>query len=630
MLVSSLLYELDNDNENHKMKHYNKRAAIGALLVLRLVEEGLLEQDKRTRSLFSKCLSPLWGCSDIEVLSKLTSLQMEQSRSWVLNNMVDAYIDMDYGETLSCPLLFSVMLPEDHNRYYEVYNKLINCPENVWESMISSSGIEFLHTVGSKTQPWFIKAIIELYFSGETKNEALKSIHNYILRFLGVYSEYINDLDIDEKYKLYLNQFFISSNGNIFEKNKDAQRYCFISTVDYSENWLSSKEFVFGSDLFDGKLYSYPVELFKVTDLYLKDKSPVNFRKVLELISSMNFSYDYIPGSLLCMIPLCFNDYTLEKQIKYLLSLETNDLANYIQDTRYGKNEILPHYRYMLFSGEAFDKDKWLLLCKEHPDMALNVISAPYFERRVIDDAFKEHYDTIVNSLSYIAINYPSVFAPYYFLWEFVFNASSDKGVFVKKLIKDVGFDIKYKPLYQTTFSAIYKLSLPDEKHMLPHLAYALCTSKSQIDKLCKAHDLDFNVGFLEAFGLSFETLYEITADESELKIIRASSLSLLLLHQFNDKNATIENFFSRNIDFLVTSLYSKEVGTLLSSSVYYLLHDVSIISMQLKEFLGTFSYLSRDNPLSRFMINSIYARWRERSNSVVHQSGRLDSWLQS
>lgn len=47
----------------------------GSLLTLRLVEEGVLEQDKRIRYQFNNTLPPLWNNLDQEVLSRITKIK---------------------------------------------------------------------------------------------------------------------------------------------------------------------------------------------------------------------------------------------------------------------------------------------------------------------------------------------------------------------------------------------------------------------------------------------------------------------------------------------------------------------------------------------------------------------------
>ncbi|MCS5452275.1 NACHT domain-containing protein [Enterobacter huaxiensis] len=630
MLVSTMLYEMDNDNDNHKIKYYNKRAAIGALLVLRLIEEGLLEQDKRTRSLFSKCLTPLWGCLDEDVLLKIASLEMEQSRNWMLSNMIDSYLNMDYGETPACVMLFSVLLDKEHEQFKEVHNKLCNAPNDYWVFLINTAGIHFIHTIGSRIKMWFIKILVDLYFSKHTSIKLLQCIYDYLTRYATFVSNPFESLGIESKYIEYFSYFVVEPHENDIDQTRDTDRYSVVATVSYKNNWHLTKKMQYNSQQFMDLEYSYPIELFKVTCNFYNTKSNVEFRKLLKIITDNNFDINSVPGSLLSMIPLCTTDYVLERQVVHLSRLSDDALQDYIDNPMYNNRNVIPRFRYMIFNADKFHKDKWNLLCDEQPETALNFLTAPYFDRRMIDDAFKEYPEVIIESLTKIAIEHPKLFSPHFFFWKFVFDFSVKNESLIKKLIEEVDYEVSFKGLYNTKLTSIYKLSLPEDKFMIPYLAHSLSTSKSQIDYLRKAHSDDFTNGFLEAFGLSFEELYDIACNENERKLIRASSLSLLLHHQLDDKASTIENFFNKNLDFLITSLYSDEVSSLLTSSVYYLLHDVSTLSFRLKEFLGIYSYLSKDNQLSRLMTHSIYARWRERSDSVVNQSGKLDMWLQA
>lgn len=127
---------------------------------------------------------------------------------------------------------------------------------------------------------------------------------------------------------------------------------------------------------------------------------------------------------------------------------------------------------------------------------------------------------------------------------------------------------------------------------------------------------------------LLFGILYEIASDKNEQYILRASSLSLLLHHQLSDKAKTIENFFVNNLNDLCIELYSSHCGQLISHPLFSLLHDVVNIDAKLQEFVGKYFSISRSNFPSRIAMQHIIAKWRERSGSVVHNSGKLESWL--
>ncbi|MDD7851363.1 hypothetical protein E0I56_017880 [Escherichia coli] len=74
-IAVQIIQQLDDDSENHRIKAFKKRMGTGSLLTLRLVEEGVLEQDKRIRYQFNNTLPPLWNNLDQEVLSRITKIK---------------------------------------------------------------------------------------------------------------------------------------------------------------------------------------------------------------------------------------------------------------------------------------------------------------------------------------------------------------------------------------------------------------------------------------------------------------------------------------------------------------------------------------------------------------------------
>lgn len=628
MLVARMLQQLDMDDDNHRIKFFKRKSSVGALLVLRLVEEGMLEQDKRIRSLFSDCLLPLWSNTEQDIINKITRVQMIQSKNWILYNMIESFLSMDYIETVSCPLLFACMIDTSHERFEEMHARLLSMPDECLLISFQTFNIEFHHNFGASIKSWFIEFAIFKYFSESTSSILLSAIYMFLSRYASISQNTFEFLNADENCKEYLHEFFVKPSKVNHEETSESSNYCFITPVPFDLDWQKCDIFPLSGNNFSDKKYSFPVELFKVLDVYYREKNAPSFRQVLEIIKSNEYNFSCVPSSLQAFIPLCFDNSLLQQQVDTLLKGNDKFIDSYLSTKIFDGRPIRPDSKYIVFNHDVFSKDKWDELCSDFPDLALNVISASFVDKQLEADVISKEKESIYAPVLTIAKKYPHIFCGYYFLWNGLFNVFPNEEHNLKSLMIANEKPVRYKSTFNFKLMSIYKLNLPDDKPLIVHLANALASSNSQLDKYKKEYPPEFTNGVLEAFGLTFGILYEIASDKNEQYILRASSLSLLLHHQLSDKAKTIENFFVNNLNNLCIELYSSHCGQLISHPLFSLLHDVVNIDAKLQEFVGKYFSISRSNFPSRIAMQHIIAKWRERSGSVVHNSGKLESWL--
>lgn len=628
MLVASMLQQLDIDGDNHKIKYFKRMSSVGALLVLRLVEEGMLEQDKRIRSLFSGCLLPLWINTEEDLIRRISRLKMIQSRNWMLNNIIDAFLSMDNAETITCPLIFASMIDSSHDRFEEVYHKLLLAPDECLIISFSTIEMEYHHTIGNSIKPWFIKFAIDKYFSSVTSNKLLSAIYIFLSRHSSLSEKPFDNLDLRENQAVFLHEFFVNLHRSNQRETHDSMNYGFVSLVPYDLDWSNSNSLPISSTNFDDKLYSFPVELFKSLNHYYKKRSAKSFKEMLKVIQNNNFDFSSIPSSLLAFIPLIFDDAFLKYQINTLVSSSEEFVDSYLNTKQFQGNLTIPDSKYVLFNHESFLSDKWSELCFNFPDLALNAITASYLERTFIGNVFERQKEEIYRPILEIGLKFPHVFSAYYFLWGGVFETFPENVAKLKSLMIENVQVVRYKATYNVKVMSISKLNFPEDKPLIIHLANSLATSKNQLEKCKKEYPHLFSQGVLEAFGLSFELLYDIANNEDEDHLLRSSCLSLLVYHQLEDKAKAIDNFFSNNLNNLCIELFSEQSAKLLSNSIFNLLHDAVIIDEKLQEFVGKYSMISRFNFSSRASMQLIVSKWRERSASVAQKSGKLEQWL--
>ena len=630
MLVSSLLQQVDDDDDNRDLRYFSKRSSIGSLLVLRLVEEGLLEQDKRVRALFNKCLPSLWGNPDVEILNKISTLRMEQSKSWLLNNMIDTFLTVDYSETIACGLLFSVMLSENNERFDEVLDRLSCAPTYYWIGILSASNMEFHHTQNELLHSWFIRVLVEKYFADDTSIDLIYPIQMYLTRIMSVNEKTISMSNIQGRQKAFLEEHLnIRSRGRKSTSTLES-KYCFVKVVNRYKTWKDDVSLLFNPVDFYDSNYSYPVEVYKSIYAHALTKDVSSLRKTLEMIKAHNYEVHCIPASILAMIPLNFDNENYAEYIVRLLGYNDNELLSYINDNVIDGKTILPGYEFVGYERIPFNIDKWRALCEDYPELALETITSPFFAREDVADALIENRNEMLLAVSELAINNPKSFAKYYSLWDEVFSIVPDSANSIKSTIISLSDSYNHKLTHCTTSFSLYKIDYPTEKKLIPFISYSLISSKLTVDKIKKKDSYVFTNGILTHIGLTESELLDSCGDLNESINFRASCLSLVIFNLTFDKPTAINLFFKYNLDKMCFALYSSESRKILTYVIYNLLHDVSNIDVRLQEFLGKYSYLARYNISCRYMLQSIYSKWRERSGSVVNDSKSLDKWLES
>lgn len=628
MIVASMLQHLDIDGDNHKIKYFKRMSSVGALLVLRLVEEGMLEQDKRIRSLFSGCLLPLWSNTEEDLIRRISRLKMVQSKNWMVNNMIDAFLSMDNSETVTCPLILASMIDDSHERFEEVYRKLLLAPDDCLFVSFSMIDMDYHHTFGCHIKPWFFEFAIYKFFSETTSKDLLSAIYIFLSRHCNLSEKSFDNLNLRKNQADFLHEFFVNLPRSNQRETNISLNYGFVSLVPYDLDWSNSDSLPISSASFEDKLYSFPVELFKALDTYYKQRSSESFRQMLKVIKDNDFNFSCIPSSLTAFIPLTFDDALIKHQINTLISSSGTFLDSYLSTKQFQGRLTIPDSKYILFNHDSFLSDKWSELCLNFPDLALNAITASYVERVFTGNALEKQKKEIFKPVLEIGLKYPHVFSAYYFLWGNVFESFPEEEAKLKSLMIENIEIVRYKSTYNVKIMSISKLILPKDKPLIIHLANSLATSKNQLDKCKKEYPNLFSLGVLEAFGLSFEILYDIANNEDESHLLRASCLSLLVYHQLEDKAKAIDNFFTYNLNALCIKLFSDQSARLLSNSIFNLLHDAVIIDEKLQEFVGKYSMISRFNFSSRASMQLIVSKWRERSASVAQKSGKLEQWL--
>src|SRR5262249_10950916 len=133
------VFESLNDGDgNSQSRLLYKRLGRGAIAAARLLQEGVLEQDKRVRQIFRKSLEPLNAFTDIKALTPLLSTKLPNSSSWLYIFLIDYLFESNYTENVGAVIILANVLPNDHARIDEVRDYILSAPADYISCIIES------------------------------------------------------------------------------------------------------------------------------------------------------------------------------------------------------------------------------------------------------------------------------------------------------------------------------------------------------------------------------------------------------------------------------------------------------------------------------------------------------------
>ncbi|MCK5724030.1 MAG: hypothetical protein KAI84_15970, partial [Gammaproteobacteria bacterium] len=182
----SVLEYLNEGEENNNCRLLMRRIGRGAFLSARLLQEGVLEQDKRLRQQFRKCLEPLTSSTQIDDLLPMILVSQTNSLTWLINFLFDALHEADRNESIGAVIVLTYVLPDDDKRVEVIREFLLDYPAE-FNSII----LEAIPTAeyGMKEYPrqkeWYLDIILTLLLRPDfylLSSNAIRSAINILSR----------------------------------------------------------------------------------------------------------------------------------------------------------------------------------------------------------------------------------------------------------------------------------------------------------------------------------------------------------------------------------------------------------------------------------------------------------------
>jgi hypothetical protein len=226
LAVAIQVLEKLNEGDEDDFRLLNRQLGRGAILAARLLKEGVLDEDKRTRQLFRKCLEPLAGSIEVDLLRMLNSVTRLDSQSWLYDFLISMLQDNAQSSNIGAAIVLSQILPDDHKKVEDVSNLfLASSPDYLSYILVSHVGLRHiaLRKTGIPFKDWFLKVITKVIlnsFWNELSVDAFSSCLDILVFCRARILNIAQELGFSSNQVLTLD-FFVRSVGNHIEPNPE-------------------------------------------------------------------------------------------------------------------------------------------------------------------------------------------------------------------------------------------------------------------------------------------------------------------------------------------------------------------------------------------------------------------------
>lgn len=627
-IALEVICNLDDSDDSHAMRIFKRRMGVGALLALRLLNEGVLEQDRSIRVKFKDAITPLYAMLETQVTARICAITHNHTVVWLLNCMVDALFEYSEPEQVGAAVVLCRRLPDSHSRLAEVRAKIFNSsPEYI--SAIYESFSKDHHALYSSPKPigtnlWFWEDSLKLLLSPDISTAIKFELVARMIRFSGMSRSILECLSLSESHKLLLWMLVEPREEDKYPKK--SSRINDVGIAEYMYTW---------------KTKTLPPEL-SVDLTGFQSDSPVlrmightirfaQFQDLSDLCAALNAMVSYkieeslLPRHLQVLLPVNFDTACLDIQLKFFQSITQFELAQLL-DENYSGNYELPLTYHLEEFGAIDTANKLNAVAEVHPLFALAVWMEGFeFIEGAGGVVMKECEDRMLSLIAAEPSNMHFLFAGWGALFE---KYPSQEKAFRQLFLKGA---TDGRATLQRQITSTFALDLPTEIDFLPLIVQVLYEHKRQPSRhVSKDGENLSRAAIIKGYGLDDQILKNIFEDESVKVVNRAAALCCYLCQVNAPNNHVRLSFFDNGLDSWVLKFAEENLPLWYPEAIAKTIRYLGLDDKSVMDFTGKILYAYRENYSSRQALQPLLAAWRERSNAPVSNKGVLDQWLGS
>lgn len=624
----SVLEHIDQGYDDAFERQFRRRFAKGALISLRLLQEGVLEQDKRIRQQFRTSLSSLFSSAETSILHSLGQVQQGQSRIWLINFALDVLQETKSADSVGAAVALFLLLRDDDEQK-STFLQLIWADEDYFLSSVltasSTRTSPVRHRANRVVRNWHLEIALNILFGPRWKNLSAAAINTCldILRSSRQFTFAHSQTTTLSKYGQKLLRFLIEP-----DRSKSRFRdidYGFVRISIYENNDFINNipSDLSGEAREDTDKLPELLQMAHFLLVFLKHRSRNTLVDLLTCISKLGRkAWDGMPYEFRSLVPIR-TDQDIAEQLAYFSSLSERDFATVIANPLV---EFRPVRSRTLSSFPEVNSpkflEKWSQLVEDYPRTALQLwgshpMQSPYLDIQSSQDASK--------ILMHKLIRKPEILLSAVPLWGSLFSSANQEANTLRQALLQVVSDSSVAVWQTGHVFQPFMLRLPLEAPLLPHIISGIT---QYYDPHYNPVDLELDrrlVRVRETVSRiveKYSNLKQIAADTSLAPSIQGSALLLCLLHP--SKDIELSEVFNTIIEvFAKCQHYWYIEAILLVTDLISSEEDPAARQLVARLFEKAKNSYHRRQAISRLL-----SSWREKSNAPVQLHGVQDKWL--
>lgn len=622
-----ILENLNESEEETASRILKRRLARGALVSLRLLQEGVLEQDKRIRQQFRNCLEAITSSTERGLLQGFTLVKQPQSRSWLINFLLNMVHEVRTNESIGASVGLFNILNDDDEKTSNFASFLLSSPPD-YLSFVLSTSVPRIFSAQEKPiyadKRWLVEFVLALCLRSDwfiITPSALESCLEILRANRNIAMTHIKTRKLNS-YSLNLFRIALDRNG-ISTKTKDVD-YGFVRITVRSDE-VEENRYLRHID--ENKIVDAPTEspgillLYHYAATFAKHQEKQQLVQLLEYLRQVGVQVlDVLPFALRSIIPIK-TELSLPEQITYLSSISDTDLQKIILHQAI---EIRPH-RLRLPSSHNQLTEELYNLWKKFVHEYLQIAIYIWGTSNTAENTFIIRDDKIATNIMVDKIlEEPSVLPSFVPLWGDLLHVADEYLEVLRNKLLDVARQPVTEAMWPGRLST-FCLDLPKESSLLPHIVSGLTLDYNR-HYYRPYNEPDRMRERLNRFSQQFvgnpNDLLQILQSEELPSIVRSSSALLYVLHTCNVKDID-------RIRIQLVDTYKEKPEIWLLRSIMTTLDVVSSEKDQSTRWIvGQLLEHSRSDFERSQIIAGLLSNWRERSHAPVQTAEVQEMWL--
>lgn len=619
-----VLEHLNEGDGDPYIRLLRRRLGRGALLTARLLREGVLEQDKRVRQQFRKCLDPLTAFITLEELRSAISVQQPKSQAWLLNFLIESLQESNITETMGSAIVLSFVLPDGDGRVEKVSDFLLSAPSNYISHVLELRAPkkyqpDYIATEVPLTK-WLAATTLRLLLSARWTSFSEPALYGAvkILRSMeaAIY-EVAADMGLPENHKQLLSALLSDDEeGESVHSNIDFDMYGIIGGRPCEHDWTTNtfKLSPFAENI--SEQCSDATGLLQLVFRVLqfgKTRRRADLLLVLDYVEEREELLQVLPRSVRAFLPINYQS-NLETSVQQIRGLSDEQFEILLKEQRIGTEQISrPYFELML--GAQCDLDQWQKVVGLFPSLSLSLWADSFWDadnrRRpdLLDQL--EGVNVLINRL----LKEPVYLQDFPHIWGRLLKHAPHREADLREAILRAS-SMSLKGSHWAREFHTFKLNLPSEAPLLPYLLDSIITYSSEVTGTVSSSIIQNQFEDIAA-------LEPIASNTNLAKNIRLSAVVFSLLYFDRGEDLIAKQTFLFDLyDARNSTWYLKVMGFCLTHFGVEETHEI-------QSMVGKLIDLTRGDYKGRMLLQKILTRWRETSQAPVRATRVQNSWLE-